>query len=113
MCREITHYVHRNASNRGFWFLNTLFGQVYTPQEGLDPWFFDEGLAVYYETKLQPGVGRLRVAAAGMALRQRHGRSPHQRRQSERQQPGRRRQPLNLIGGGFRRLPGGHQRQKL
>ena len=57
-CHEITHYVHLQQIAGFAWFLNTLFGQVYTPQEGLDPWF-DEGLAVYYETKLQPGVGRL------------------------------------------------------
>ena len=31
---------------------------MYTPQIGIDPWFA-EGLAVYYETKLQPGTGRL------------------------------------------------------
>jgi hypothetical protein len=39
------------------WFINQL-GAVYSPQLGLDRWF-DEGLAVYYETKLQPGIGRL------------------------------------------------------
>ena len=57
-CHEITHYVHLQQLAGFAWFINTLFGEVYTPQDGLDPWF-DEGLAVYYETKLQPGVGRL------------------------------------------------------
>lgn len=57
-CHEITHYVHLQQLAGFSWFINTLFGEVYTPQDGLDSWF-DEGLAVYYETKLQPGVGRL------------------------------------------------------
>ena len=57
-CHEITHYVHLQQLAGFAWFINTLFGDVYTPQDGLDPWF-EEGLAVYYETKLQPGVGRL------------------------------------------------------
>jgi len=57
-CHEITHYVHLQQIAGFAWFINTLFGEVYTPQAGLDSWF-DEGLAVYYETKLQPGVGRL------------------------------------------------------
>ena len=56
-CHEITHYVQFQQIAGFAWFWN-LFGQVYTPQIGLDPWF-DEGLAVYYETKLQPGTGRL------------------------------------------------------
>lgn len=37
--------------------LRTLFGDIYSPQLGLDSWW-QEGLAVYYETKLQ-GAGRL------------------------------------------------------
>jgi hypothetical protein len=56
-CHEITHYVHFQQIAGFAWFWNA-FGDVYTPQNGLDPWF-DEGLAVYYETKLQPGTGRL------------------------------------------------------
>ncbi len=56
-CHEITHYVHGEQIAGFAWFWN-LFGQVYSPQIGLDPWFH-EGLAVYYETKLQPGTGRL------------------------------------------------------
>ena len=56
-CHEITHYVQFQQIAGFAWFWN-LFGQVYTPQIGIDPWFA-EGLAVYYETKLQPGTGRL------------------------------------------------------
>ena len=56
-CHEITHYVHGEQIAGWAWFWN-FFGQVYTPQIGLDAWFH-EGLAVYYETKLQPGTGRL------------------------------------------------------
>jgi hypothetical protein len=56
-CHELTHYVHFQQIAGFAWFWN-LFGNVYSPQIGLDPWF-DEGLAVYYETKLQPGTGRL------------------------------------------------------
>jgi Tol biopolymer transport system component len=56
-CHEITHYVQFQQIAGFAWFWN-LFGEVYTPQIGLDSWF-SEGLAVYYETKLQPGTGRL------------------------------------------------------
>ncbi len=57
-CHEITHYVQLQQIAGFAWFWNCLFGDVYTPQIGLDPWF-NEGLAVYYETKLQSGIGRL------------------------------------------------------
>ena len=57
-CHEITHYVQFQQIAGFAWFWNRLFGDVYTPQIGLDPWF-DEGLAVFYESKLQPGIGRL------------------------------------------------------
>jgi Tol biopolymer transport system component len=57
-CHEITHYVQFQQIAGFAWFWNRVFGDVYTPQIGLDPWF-DEGLAVYYESKLQPGLGRL------------------------------------------------------
>jgi len=56
-CHEITHHVHFLQMAGFAWFINQL-GAVYSPQLGLDRWF-DEGLAVYYETKLQPGIGRL------------------------------------------------------
>jgi hypothetical protein len=76
-CHEITHYVHFQQIAGFAWFWN-FFGEVYTPQIGLDPWFA-EGLAVYYETKLQPGTGRLAwpfwrgAFAAGFAGRRLRG----------------------------------------
>jgi hypothetical protein len=57
-CHEVVHHVQLEQIAGFAWFWNALFGQLYTPQIGLDPWF-TEGLAVYYETKLQPGTGRL------------------------------------------------------
>jgi hypothetical protein len=77
-CHEITHYVHFQQIAGFAWFWNALFGAVYTPQIGLDSWF-DEGLAVYYETRLQPGTGRLAwpfwrgMFAAGYAGRRING----------------------------------------
>jgi hypothetical protein len=76
-CHELTHYVHFQQIAGFAWFWN-MFGNVYSPQIGLDSWF-DEGLAVYYETKLQPGTGRLAwpfwrgAFAAGFAGRRFHG----------------------------------------
>lgn len=56
-CHEITHYVHAQQVG-GFWRgVDWLFGDVITPQSGLDPWFW-EGLATYQEQ--QGGAGRLR-----------------------------------------------------
>jgi hypothetical protein len=55
-CHELTHYVHSQQTS-GFWgAFDNLFGHVYTPQIGYDPWFF-EGLATHYEARLT-GVGR-------------------------------------------------------
>ena len=77
-CHEITHYVHFNQVAGFAWFVNSAFGEEYTPQLGFDGWF-DEGLAVYYETTLQPGVGRLAwpfwhgAFAAGVAGRRLQG----------------------------------------
>jgi len=81
-CHEITHYVHAEQIAGFAWGLNTLFGASYTPQMGLDSWFA-EGLAVYYETKLIPGVGRLAwpfwrgAFAAGYAGRRINGGDLH------------------------------------
>lgn len=56
-CHELAHYVQLEQV-AGFWrYVDTLFGHLYTPQIGYDPWFL-EGLATYYEAKLSPGVGR-------------------------------------------------------
>ncbi|HEY8925951.1 MAG TPA: hypothetical protein VIU64_16315, partial [Polyangia bacterium] len=77
-CHEITHAVHAQQIGGFSRFINFVFGDAYTPQLGLDSWFH-EGLAVYYETKLQPGVGRLAwpywhgVFAAGVAGRRLNG----------------------------------------
>jgi hypothetical protein len=77
-CHELTHYVHFNQVAGFSWIVDQAFGESYTPQLGFDGWF-DEGLAVYYETTLQPGVGRLAwpfwhgALAAGVAGRRLHG----------------------------------------
>ena len=56
-CHELVHYVNLQQT-AGFWhYVNALFGDLYTPQIGYDPWFA-EGLATHYEARLSPGVGR-------------------------------------------------------
>lgn len=56
-CHELVHYVQFQQIS-GLWSaLDLVFGDLYTPQLGFEPWFF-EGLATYYESALQPGVGR-------------------------------------------------------
>ena len=58
-CHELTHYVQLKQI-AGLWGgVRTVFGDVVSPQLGLDPWFI-EGLATYYEARLQPGLGRPR-----------------------------------------------------
>ena len=60
-CHEIVHYVHLLQMG-GFWNVaNAGFGEFLTSQIALEPWFI-EGLATYYETKLQPGQGRMALA---------------------------------------------------
>lgn len=55
-CHELTHYVHYSQV-AGFWgALDRVFGDVFTPHELVDPWFF-EGWATHYESKLT-GIGR-------------------------------------------------------
>ncbi|HTA21389.1 MAG TPA: hypothetical protein VK989_18985, partial [Polyangia bacterium] len=77
-CHEVTHFVHLEQIEGFAKVLNYLSGQAYTPQAGFDSWF-DEGLAVYYETRLQPGTGRITwpfwqgVFAAGVAGRRLDG----------------------------------------
>jgi len=56
-CHEVVHYLHAVQVSGFPRFLATVFGDAYTPQIGLDLWFW-EGLAVFHETKLQTG-GRL------------------------------------------------------
>lgn len=58
-CHELTHYVQLKQI-AGLWgVIDTVFGSIATPQGGFEPWFL-EGLATYYEARLQPGVGRPR-----------------------------------------------------
>ncbi len=58
-CHEIVHYVQLKQI-AGLWgVVDTVLGSILTPQGGFDPWFL-EGLATYYEARLQPGVGRPR-----------------------------------------------------
>ncbi len=57
-CHEIVHYVQLGQTE-GLWrWVNLLFGNVITPQVGFDGWFI-EGLATYYESRLQPRTGRM------------------------------------------------------
>lgn len=57
-CHEIAHYVHMLQIEGTWGWVNKWFGHVLTPQVGLDAWFI-EGLATYYESRLQPGTGRM------------------------------------------------------
>lgn len=57
-CHEIVHYVHAQQIGGVWAALDRVFGDVLTPQAGIDAWFW-EGLATYYEGQLQPGMGRL------------------------------------------------------
>ncbi|MBA2663314.1 MAG: hypothetical protein H0U74_13585 [Bradymonadaceae bacterium] len=57
-CHEAVHYVQVTEINGIPWLINTVLGHVYTPQMGLDFWFW-EGLATYYESQLNPGIGRM------------------------------------------------------
>lgn len=58
-CHELTHYVHVRQIAGAWKWIDTVFGDVGTPQGGFDPWFL-EGLATSYEARLVPGVGRPR-----------------------------------------------------
>jgi hypothetical protein len=57
-CHEIVHYVQILQVGGIARWVNTIFGNQITPQVGLDSWFI-EGLATFYESRLQPGVGRM------------------------------------------------------
>ncbi|MES1157883.1 MAG: hypothetical protein ABUL67_02165, partial [Haliangium ochraceum] len=77
-CHELTHYVQFQQIAGFARVVNAIFGEAYSPQLGFDAWFA-EGLAVHYETLLQPGIGRLAwpfwhgVFAAGVAGRRLNG----------------------------------------
>jgi len=49
-CHELTHYVHGQQIAGTWSVLDEIFGHLYTPQIGYDPWFF-EGLATHYEAR--------------------------------------------------------------
>lgn len=56
-CHESVHYVQMQQ-NGGFWHaINTVFGDVMTPNVFTESWFL-EGLAVVYEGRLEKSVGR-------------------------------------------------------
>jgi hypothetical protein len=56
-CHELVHYVQFQQL-AGVWrVVDAVFGALYTPQLGYDPWLL-EGLATHYEAKLVPGSGR-------------------------------------------------------
>ncbi|MEZ4403463.1 MAG: hypothetical protein R3B06_25785 [Kofleriaceae bacterium] len=58
-CHELTHYVQLRQI-AGLWrALDTVFGDLGTPQGGFEPWFL-EGLATVYEARLVPRAGRPR-----------------------------------------------------
>ncbi|MCA9678872.1 MAG: hypothetical protein KC464_27835, partial [Myxococcales bacterium] len=71
-CHEMIHYVQAQQVGGVWAALDRVLGDLVTPQAGLDAWFW-EGLAVHYETALNPGAGRLAwpvwrgVFAAGYA----------------------------------------------
>lgn len=71
-CHEMVHYVQTRQLSGLPRVGEAIFGYLYPPEGGLEPWFW-EGLAVYYETRLQGGRGRLGSAywtgsfAAGVA----------------------------------------------
>lgn len=56
-CHEMFHFAHYEQTY-GFWSaINTVFGPVLPPQTFLERWF-TEGVAQYYEGRLQRAVGR-------------------------------------------------------
>ena len=77
-CHEALHYVQLLQAGGFHRFVTSVVGSGYTPQLGLESWFH-EGMAVYHETKLLGGIGRLGsryfegVLAAGVAGRKING----------------------------------------
>ncbi len=71
-CHEAVHFIQAAEISGVPSYLNLILGHTYTPQIGLDFWFW-EGLATYYESRLNPGVGRMaspywhQTLAAGFA----------------------------------------------
>lgn len=59
-CHEMVHDFHSRQVRGAARVIRHVLGNYYTPQQGLDSWFW-EGLAVFYETRLS-GLGRLNDA---------------------------------------------------
>ncbi|PTL81585.1 hypothetical protein [Vitiosangium sp. GDMCC 1.1324] len=56
-CHEAVHYVHLQQTN-GLWsVVNSVAGNVWSPNAALDAWF-SEGLATWYEASFAEGLGR-------------------------------------------------------
>lgn len=53
-CHELVHYVQFQQTGGVWRYINAVFGHLYTPQDGFDPWVF-EGLATHYESKFSGG----------------------------------------------------------
>lgn len=56
-CHEAVHYVHMEQIAGTWDWVNRLLGDVYSPNAALESWF-SEGLATYYEARLEHQVGR-------------------------------------------------------
>ena len=56
-CHEVVHAMQAEEVHGFQSFLFDVFGDAATPQIGLDAWFW-EGVAVHYEARMLPGVGR-------------------------------------------------------
>lgn len=56
-CHEVVHAMQAEEAHGFQNFMFEVFGDAATPQVGLDAWFW-EGLAVHYEARMLPGVGR-------------------------------------------------------
>ncbi len=57
-CHEMAHYIQVRQLSGIPNVLEAIFGYTVTPQLGLESWFW-EGVATFYETRMQGGVGRL------------------------------------------------------
>lgn len=52
---EAVHYIQSLQAGGLGYAISSVLGPWYSPQTGLEPWF-QEGLAMFYETKLHPGA---------------------------------------------------------
>jgi WD40-like Beta Propeller Repeat len=56
-CHEATHYVQFQQNDELWWLVDLVFGDVYAPNFLPESWFL-EGLATFYEGRLDKSVGR-------------------------------------------------------